>query len=1249
MGKVEFTPAQKRVIGIRNKNVLVSAAAGSGKTAVLTARIVDRICDKDHPVSIDRLLIVTFTEAAANEMREKIVAAIGKRMREEPGNEFLKKQYTLAHSALIMTVHGFCLFLIRNHFDQIGIDPSFRVGSPEEVKILLEDALDEAILKLQKDFPEEYERLQAHFDCGFSDDRIKVLLRKLFEVVSGSPFPKQWFLRMNETLKEFEKDPENSDVYGFAYEYETEILKDLLSDMNRALFLAREDGGPSKYIPVFEKEKAVVHNLLSKSSIRERSALYQTLSFDRIPTVKDTDPNIIPQLKKEAKDLRDSWKEALTGLQKSLYLFPVDTAVSDDLENVRTLLILLRLEEILYSIFEQKKRRKNLIDFSDMEHFALQILLKEEDGVYVPSDVALSYREFFEEVMVDEYQDSNFIQETLLNAVSRIDETCGNRFMVGDVKQSIYRFRQAKPEIFRNKFDIYTKVDLSVEKDPEERDVRIDLSKNFRSRAEVLDSVNHVFEDTMHRSVGEIEYDADAKLYLGASYPVTEQGHNRTELFVLPREDWGEYELKGDINQEAVTCGSRIRKMVEEGFLVTDKNPDTDEVFLRPVKYSDIIILLKKTAGKVEKIKAVLEEMGIPAVVLSKEGYFATPEILLMTDFISIIDNPRQDIPLLGVMHSFIGGFAESELAKIKCPVKGKKELLYDALKDYVKDGKEEVLRKKTEAFLNKLNAYRTCSDRMGVYDLLVHIMEKESVISHFRALNGGEQRVANLRILLQKAREFSSTGYSGIFTFIQYIDNIKSREIDFGEANILDENADVVRIFTMHKSKGLEFPVCFLLGLGENLSKSADKKEIVVDDLLGIGTDYTNPTDRVKHKSFVKNVILLKEKKEQRGEDLRLLYVAMTRAKEKLILIGTASNELMGKATQFGPNRNFTASEILSAGSFLEFLFPEAKRNPSLFDLVLYKPEDAIFEKKKDAFNRAALKEELFRIPAGKMPEFDSCSDAMLRRVHTKISVSDLKNAAYTEEEEAVVEMFPEKEQSDDFLDDDSVKESVAAKEVKKHCVPAFMRGAESQHDGAKHGTAFHRIMELLDFSNLSEIMEQNHQNSESNDFEEKATKAIDRMRDDLAADYALSEEENRLIRTTDVVTFLQSGAAYRMMKADGFGKLYREQPFVISVPATEINLDLPKDEKTLTMLKKERVLIQGIIDVYFEEDDALVLLDYKTDSKPEEELIKRYRPQLAYYAKALGMLERKPVKEILIYSTHLRKVIPVDFDKTM
>ena len=1211
MSDIKYTSDQQAVIDIRGKNVLVSAAAGSGKTAVLTARIVDLICDKDNPRSIEDMLIVTFTDAAAAEMRDRIGEAIRKKAAEFPDDPHLARQQTLVHSALITTVHSFCLYLIRNHFERIGLDPSFSVASTETAELLLEDALEEAMGQMMSEEPERFDLVQERFMEAFSDEDLRSILKKLLEVVKSQPFAEDYFDTMEARLKAFAEDPEHSAAVDFMTEYEGRLLRDYASDVDDQMDYMEQNGFHA-YVDALQDDKAFFLQLAGMTSLDDRHNAISAHTFARLGSVKDKSD----AEKKSMQARREKYvKKRVKDLQKKFHRMPLSEMLEYDLKNEPVLSALLELLKRFYRCYQEKKKEKNVIDFSDMEHFALEILYDREGEERVPSEVAKAYRDHFCEVMVDEYQDSNYIQEYLLSAVSKITENGGDRFMVGDVKQSIYRFRLARPEIFREKYDTYSD-------DKNERDVRINLSKNFRSRREVLDSVNCVFEDSMFRAVGDIDYNDKAKLYLGAEfYPAKETDENISEILICPTQSFENSELKNRNEWEALVTGLRIRELIESGFPVTDKKKDENGntvFYLRPIRYSDITILVRAVKNRASYIKRVLEAMSIPTMVLSREGYFETPEIRVLMNYVSVLDNPLQDIPLLGILHSPFGGFTEDEIATMRVGQTG--DYLFYSLLYYKEKGEDEALKEKVAAFLEKLDYYRKLSKKKNVYDILKLLMEKEGIKEYYAASRFGEQRVANLKILLKRAKSYGEDGGANLSNFVRYVDSMKSRNLDYGEANISDEKANVVRIFTMHKSKGLEFPVCFVLGMGNALknTKAENEKQIIMDPLFGIGMDYADPKERIIHPSFLLTALKLRDSIEERGEDLRLLYVAMTRAKEKLILVGKFKGDSEEAFEEYGERRPFRVNEIMDMDSYFDVLLKEGVWNPECFRLLTCSLPES--EKEKDTFEvrRALWKEALLNTPAGEPFRDFVYPHESLQNVFTKTSVSDLKNQAFEEEEEAVNAPFLE-----------ALSEEENGKEALKRgfptpCVPEFLKKKKDTLAGARYGDAHHRVMELIHFTEF-----ENRSESEWESILQAQRKA-------LVEEYFLKAEDDKLVKDETVLHFLKTGLAARMLAAEKADSLRREQPFVLSLPANEVNPSFPADEK---------VLVQGVIDAYFEEEDGIVLLDYKTESKvTEEDLKERFYVQLKYYAKALEKLEKKKVKEVLIYSFFLGKVVSLE-----
>lgn len=1171
---VTYTADQQKVIDLRDCNILVSAAAGSGKTAVLTERIVQRVCDAKNPVQIDRMLIVTFTNAAAAEMRERIGVALRKRLDEEPENNHLRKQITLLNNAQITTIDSFCLYLLRNHFHEIQLDPGFRIADEGEIKLLKQEVLQDYLEDKYEEGKEEFLELVEMYAGAGNEEGLKDIILKIYTFSQSHPFPTDYLEECMKALQEEDNilPPKLQDVL---YEYEQSMLEECINLSNKAIALCKEPGGPYHYEEAFRDDLDFYLRLQQASTYEERGSIYSGHKYKTLSRSKVED--LDEEIKNAVKDLRDKkCKKIIEEIKKRFYYATPEEMIRDNYEAGKTLTGLIKLALEFGKCFEREKRKKNIIDFSDMEHLALQILMKKTDTGYEPGEVALGYRDFFQEIMVDEYQDSNQVQEYLLESISRQNEEEGNRFMVGDVKQSIYRFRLARPEIFMEKYALFC--------EDTGKNRRVNLSCNFRSRKEVIDGVNAVFEALMIPQVGKISYDKDARLYYGADYPATACG-NESEILLYEKDVFREQNIS-EAEAEAKIIAERIRELCRD-FEVKDKT--TGE--LRKAKYSDMVILLRTAAGVDDVMKKALESEGIPAYISSGKGYFAAPEIRVMINYIKILNNPRQDIPLLGVLHSALGGFREEEIAEIRL-FNHKKGRLYDSLKEYAKTGGNAQLRSKAEGFLNRLEQWREKSCFITVYELLEEILQESGYMHYCMALPGGTQRRANLLVLLQKAKAFENGGYSGLFDFIRYIELMQEREIDFGEANVLDESADVVRIMTIHKSKGLEFPICFVAGFSKQFNVRESSEPVLTDADLGMGSDCVDLRLRCRRRSLRKSIIAVKQRNDGRGEDLRILYVAMTRAKEKLILVGHGSKPEVteDKVSAYG---------ILKAKSFMELVLPVALANHELFHIKEYSMENLQFGRITRLVETKLLKEELQKVSGERIWSSYQYPHTSLEGLFTKTTVSELKKEAYLEAEEVCQELYAEKELIP--------------------YIPQFIANKEEEAGGSRRGSAYHRIMELMDFTIALQ--------------DEKQEECILALRKEAVETLRIPESEDVLVSQVKILRFMQTMLAKRMGEAQLRKQLHKEQPFMMAVKGNSVRPNFPEDED---------VLIQGVIDVYFEEEDGLVLLDYKTDRVSEScELVKRYETQLVYYAEALERLTHKKVKEKLIYSFALHEVI--------
>lgn len=1261
---MKFTPEQQRVIELHNSNILVSAAAGSGKTAVLVERIIRMICDGEHPADIDRLLIVTFTNAAAAEMRERIAAGITARLEADSGNEHIQKQSALLHNAQITTIDSFSLFLIRNHFNEIGLDPDFRVADEGEIKLLQQEVLAQLLEdayagQFAPEAPEQFHACVEYFCPGGRESVLEQHILNLSRYAGSFPWPEEWLEeRKNDYAAGDMEALVHSDYGQYLTERVNRTVEGCLEKLREVKRLCELPDGPYMYGELTEAEIEQLERLTSCKDLEEQAAKVPTVTFGRLPSKKDD--SVDPAKRELAKAIRNSVKDTLSDLSESYFKTPLELTVEQGKACSEPLRMLLDLVLEFDRRLLAAKQERHLIDFSDMEHYALQILLKREkveesDGTgtdrtetkyrIVPSDVAMEYRQYFQEILIDEYQDSNLVQEYLLSAISGEEEGRYNRFMVGDVKQSIYKFRLARPELFLEKYDTYQETgDLC----------RIDLAKNFRSRIQVVDAVNDVFSRIMSREIGGIAYDDKAALYPGAVYPAQEDPAYGSELLLIRKPEKGEREESGigeqhaegegvlvdydNVRQlEALAIAARI-KQLKGSLKVMEKS--TGE--LRPVRYSDMVILLRTTSGWDEEFKKILEQQGIPVYITSKTGYFGALEVQELLQFLRVLDNPRQDIPLFGVMQSVFGGFTQEEIAQIRSGGEGhsrKRMTLYEALKEVaqsgrtVEEGEETELSFKAKEFLQRIDHYRDLTPFTSIRDLLQRILDDYDYLNYVTALPAGSKRRANVEMLLTKASAFEKTSYFGLFHFIRYMEQLEKYDVDYGEADTLDENADVVRIMSIHKSKGLEFPVVFVSGLSKRFNMQDANQSLIVDMDLGVAVDYVDSVRRIKNKTLRRAVLSAKMKEDNLAEELRVLYVALTRAREKLILTAVLdkADEKWELAQMTGQER-LTYLDFCEAGSYMDFLLPILPKTG--ITVKTLRTEDLAAEELGEQLRMGNRREQLRLIACGETPLTGDPEENErklmhlrerfayqyphpgLQKLYTKTTVSELKIAAMAEKDEAAFHTFEEKE-------------------VVPY-IPGFRREQEKV-SGAVRGNAFHRVMELLDFmyvfveSGLFEKCPGDYETYRKRLDAERLKNRLEEFLQRETVSLRLTEEYAKAVSLPKILNFLEQELAYRMWRAQEQRLLYREQPFVLGIDAKRLDPDLPEGEK---------VLIQGIIDVFFIEDGEIVLLDYKTDVIDSlEALWNRYNVQIQYYEEALTKLMQMPVKERILYSFYLEK----------
>lgn len=1263
---VSWTTEQQQVIDLRNRNILVSAAAGSGKTAVLVERIVKIITDKNHPVDIDHLLIVTFTNAAAAEMRERIGNAIEKALDEQPGNEHLLRQLTLIHNAQITTIDSFCLYVVRNHFHEIDLEPNFRIGDEGELKLLREDVLGRVLEQNYEEPSEAFSDFVEGYASGRTDAALNEMILQLYEFSRSYPWPEKWLDSFVGIYRiENREELDRAEWLAPLTENICFVLKDCEQLLKQALAVTQQDDGPDMYEKAVRSDLEKYESLSKLTSFCELSVALSDIKYDRLASSRGFEGD--PDKLELVKSLREQAKDVVKKLCKQ-YFFCSPEMMIEQLERTEPMLEeVVRLTKQFADEFAAAKRRKNLVDFHDVEHFALQILVDEETEK--AKKTAEEFRDTFEEIMIDEYQDSNEVQETLLRSISREERGENNIFMVGDVKQSIYRFRLARPELFMKKYDSYSLEESTTQ--------RIDLHKNFRSREEVLTCTNDIFYKIMARSLGNVEYDAEAALYPGASYPVSADFIPEILLADSNDELLEDTELTDKKTLEAKIVAEEIKHLMKTQ-PVTDKAAGT----LRAARYSDIVILLRSLSGWADSLVEVLNGNGIPAHTVSSTGYFSTVEVQTVLSMLRLLDNPRQDIPMAAVLRSPMAGLTDEELAVLRLEdgsVPFHEAVLELAEGLYEEDGQKEIsdseadrkqgrnADEKTEnhieitahrkllKFYKKYKQLRQLVPDTPIHELIEIILRETGYGHYVAAMPAGNRRTANLNMLLEKAAAYEKTSYKGLFHFVRYIDELQKYDVDFGEADMVGENEDVVRIMSIHKSKGLEFPIVIVSGMGKNFNKQDTRSKMVLHPELGIGLDYMDGKKRIKSPTIAKKAIAKQIDLENLGEELRVLYVALTRAKEKLILTGTlkdAAEKLEFYRQQ--ANLSKAADRPLSyltregASGYLDWILPAVLSYGDKYPVRIVEAAELVLDEVENQLEQNEdLTERIEEIEAADTQLVGQLKQRFSQRYpyqvdvlrKNKYSVSELKHRAMRERFEAEQE-----ETVPAFLE-----------EPVTPTIPLFIQREESVEQetanrGALRGTAVHRVMECYDFASEKSVQEQ----MEAMEKEEKITA-------DMRA----------LVKEQTVADFVSSETGKRMALAQRGGALYREKPFVMGFTEEELEnygfgagAQMIENEAQTEnaqqeimsenvsqenhMHEEDLTLIQGIIDVFWIEDDGITVLDYKTDRvDTAQELIDRYATQLKLYADALERVfatRKLKVKEILIYSFRLEKLISIE-----
>ncbi|HGS9547939.1 TPA: helicase-exonuclease AddAB subunit AddA, partial [Clostridioides difficile] len=1120
MSSPKWTKEQLEVIESRECNLLVAAAAGSGKTAVLVERIIQMITSRENPIDIDKLLVVTFTNAAASEMRERIGDAIGKALDENPENKHLQNQLVLLNKSSITTIHSFCLDVIKSNFHRINLDPNFRIGDQTECAILKQEAIEEVFEDLYEERDEGFLNLVESYAERGGDKEVQDIILGIYSFAMASPEPKKWLIDSAERFNIDENFDFSQSIWARAILDTVKIeINGLCLNMERAL----KEVESIEELETFAEKLSVEYKKIAdisqacNKSWDEAYKKMASMSFENyvkgVKRISKDAPSYIKESKEKAKTIRDKTKKSLESIVSATFNKDNDS-IREEIKYLYNIVkpissVVLRFEEE----YSNKKREKGIIDFNDIEHFALNILTDvDEKGNIVPSDIAVGYRNKFYEIFIDEYQDSNLVQEVLLKAVANTETP--NRFMVGDVKQSIYRFRQAKPELFLQKYNNYNDKKGSSHR-------KIMLYKNFRSREEVVDAVNYIFENIMNENIGEIEYTEKERLNLGANFNVDTDEKSiiggATEIHLIQKdnkldddiindkddrinnkEDEIEEEEKLDnIQLEARMVGNIIKdlmKVNEDGKIqkVYDKGIDG----YRPVEFRDIVILLRATSAWAPVFADELMNMDIPTYADVGVGYFDTIEIKTILSLLQIIDNPMQDIPLISVLKSPIFGFTPEDLIDIR--VQSKDKIFYEVLKSTAEyDGftdsqnenesefipSEECINKSKD-FLIKLKEFKEKSMYMSTDEFIWYLYTRTGYYAYVGALPGGSQRQANLKVLFERAKQFEETSLKGIFNFVNFIEKLKKSSSDMGSAKTLGENANVVRIMSIHKSKGLEFPVVICSAMGKNFNTQDFKKSILYHHNLGYGPQFVDYERRISFPSIAKEALKSKINIENLSEEMRVLYVAFTRAKEKLIITGSTRNiQDSIKRWSNGIESLDTISqyEILKGKNFLDWIMPCVLRHRDLSNLLeevgldavfnvehnskwygkLWNKNDILVEKKSDE-EKESIEEILEKIDVDN-PDSDYYSEIEEKlnyiypyefstRKPATISVTEIKKIQNNYEEELINTIFEQK---------------VILKK------PLFIQNEEEKEkiSGTERGTIVHLVMEVLDLKNVSSV----------------------------------------------------------------------------------------------------------------------------------------------------------------------------------
>ncbi|MFC4024496.1 helicase-exonuclease AddAB subunit AddA [Oceanobacillus longus] len=1228
---VNWTKEQEDAIYMDGSDILVAAAAGSGKTAVLVERIIQKLLSNDKPIDIDSLLVVTFTNAAAQEMRNRVGIALEKSLAENPTSMHLKKQLSLLQRASISTLHSFCMDAVRKYAYMIDIDPSFRIADNMEGDLIKQEVLDDLFEEWYGNETENQEQFFAvvnRFSNDRSDLEVENLILDLYTFATQNPWPEQWLDKLADVYQIPDNWQEADLTWLTMIKREVKDQFDAIKqEMELALAMTKENDGPYHYADTIDADMALLYGALhDTSSWDELQSYMSSTAFGKL-SGKRVECN---DLKKEkVKKLRKSYKDRWDGMKSKWFSRNLNSHIADMKEMAPVIKQLTELVKEFKSRFTEHKREKALVDFSDLEHYCLELLVDESSTIenIIPSTVALQFQKQFSEVLVDEYQDTNLVQETILTLIS--DRSgAGNMFMVGDVKQSIYRFRHAEPTLFIDKYKRFANADEVAK--------RIDLASNFRSRKQVLTGANYIFRQILDEELGEINYDSDAELIYGNKmYDGMPYDKPHPELLIIDREavedkeeTSGEEENFQDLEKaqlEARAYSEKIKTWIglKEGntpMKVVDKETQTQ----RDLQYRDIVILMRSMTWAAT-IADELKKQGIPVYAELSTGYFEAIEVKVMISLLKVIDNPRQDIPMASVLKSPIVGLNEDELASIR--LADKYGSFFEATVAYKKQNSDRTATK-VEQFLTQLDQFRLASKQGALSELIWDIYRETGYYDFVGGMPGGRQRQANLRALYDRARGYETTSFRGLFRFLRFIERMEERGDDLGAARALSEQEDVVRIMTIHKSKGLEFPVVILGAMEKQFNQQDLRQKYLLHKDLGFASKYIDPRKRITYPTLFYHALQQEKLRELLAEEMRVLYVALTRAKEKLIMVGTVAS--MEKKLQKWQKMIDHSEWVLPAHfrmeskTYLDWVGPalirhqeteglrteeigdavlnEIQADPSRWDISIIHASDLTNLEETTPETDLSLKEKITNWQPVNVDH------DLHEFVGERLSYHyPYEQAASSRAKQTVTELKRQQEIKDEYSDDQLVQ-SFKAPIIKR---PKFMQ-TENKVTPAEKGTAMHTVMQHLPMN------------------KPLTKKQIAEYVELLAEKEIMTRVEADIVDLEPIEQFFQTDIAQVIMNSSD---IYREVPFNLTLPASTVYANWKSDTD-------EQVLIQGVIDCLIPKDDGWIILDYKTDTIAKdvtevvrEQLVNRYETQMSLYRRALEEIWRQPVKETYLY----------------